>query len=92
MREILNLLKGRKIKCATVVHKNTRILLKSNYTDEDFNRFLNDLNFNYDSGYGVQELWGTVWFEDHSWAKRTVCDGGEWWKRYSLPEIPKELL
>ena len=37
--------------------------------------FLNDLNFEYDSGYGGQELYGTVWFKDNTWAGRGEYDG-----------------
>ena len=98
--EMLELLKGKEIKCATVTNgdswldENERrtIVLKVEYTADDYERFLKELDFNYDSGYGGQELFGTVWFKDNTWAGRGEYDGSEWWEIHSLPEIPKELL
>ena len=97
---MLELLKGKEIKCAIVTngdswsdaHKRRTILLKVDYTADDYERFLKELDFNYYSGYGGQELFGTVWFKDSTWAGRGEYDGSEWWEEYSFPEIPKELL
>lgn len=98
--EMLELLKGKEIKCAEVTtgknlydeDERRTIVLKVGHNEEDYAKFLNDLNFKYDSGYGGQELYGTVWFKDNTWAGRGEYDGSEWWEEYSLPEIPKELL
>lgn len=98
--EMLELLKGKEIKCAEVTigrdwdeeDERRTIVLKVGHDEEDLAKFLNDLNFEYDSGYGGQELYGTVWFTDKTWAGRGEYDGSEWWEEYSLPEIPKELL
>jgi hypothetical protein len=59
---------------------------------DNWESFLEQLNFGYDSGYGSQELFGIVWFEDGSWAERDEYDGSEWWQRYSCPQIPENLL
>lgn len=99
--EMLELLKGKEIKCAKIINSGSiwldtpeckTIILKVDYTTDDYERFLKELDFNYDSGYGGQELYGTVWFKDDTWAGRGEYDGSEWWEEYSLPEIPKELL
>ena len=98
--EMLELLKSKEIKCATVTnggswldaHERRTIVLKVGYTADDYEKFLKELDFNYDSGYGEQELFGTVWFKDNTWAGRGEYDGSEWWERHSLPDIPKELL
>jgi len=98
--EMLELLKGKEIKCAIITNGNSwldkhecrTIVLKVDYTAGDYERFLNELNFNYDNGYGGQELFGIVWFKDNTWAGRCEYDGAEWWEEHSLPEIPKELL
>ena len=37
------------------------------------------LNFEYDDGYGAQELFGYVWFTDGSWSERDEYDGSERW-------------
>lgn len=94
--EMLILLKGKEIKCAKVIihkeYESRTIILKVGHDEEDYAKFLNDLDFEYYDGYGGQELFGTVWFEDNTWAGRGEYDGSEWWEIYSLPDIPKELL
>lgn len=44
----------------------------------------------YDSGYGSQKLYGTVWFEDGTWADRCEFDGSEWWEHRVRPSAPSE--
>ena len=66
--------------------------LPLNYTDSDLENFYKSLNFEYDSGFGGQRLFGTVWLEDSTWLSRGEYDGSEWWKHNVLPEIPTELL
>ena len=66
------------------------IILKVNYTPEDFKKFLEELNFVYDQGYGAQEVYGTVWLEDNTWLRREEYDGSEWWEHYKLPAIPEK--
>lgn len=49
---------------------------------------------NYDDGYGVQELFGTIVLKDKSWLERYVYDGSEWWEHKVLPsynEIKAEM-
>ena len=53
---------------------------------------LDKLDFDYDDGYGIQELFGIVWFKDGSWLERGEYDGSEWWTYKFTPEIPQELL
>jgi len=85
------------IKCATIMvdtwtdKKEAIIILKVDYNEVDYIEFLSELNFEYDNGYGGQELLGTIWFEDGAWAERGEYDGSEWWEIKSLPDIPKEL-
>lgn len=96
-KELLDALKSRmKIKCADIWFDNwsndkAYIRLKDNYSDKDFLEFLKQLDFNYDNGYGGQELFGTVWLTDNTWLSRGEYDGSEWWEHNKLPEIPKHL-
>jgi len=53
--------------------------------------FLESLDFEYNNGYGEQELYGTIWFEDGTWADRWEYDGAEGWKLVMLPQIPLYL-
>lgn len=68
------------------------ITLRVGYTDGEYEAFLESLNFTYDSGYGVQELYGTIWYVGGTWSSRGEYDGSEWWEYNTCPKIPKELL
>lgn len=52
---------------------------------------LDELDFDYDAGYGVQELYGTVYCKDSNnnpaWLTREEYDGSEWWKINTIPEF-----
>lgn len=52
---------------------------------------LDDLNFEYDSGYGIQELFGVVYCKDINnnpvWLTRGEYDGSEWWNVNTIPEF-----
>lgn len=65
--------------------------LKTNHSTQKLNKFFESLNFDYDAGYGDQELFGTVWLEDGTWLSRGEYDGSEWWEHNVLPEIPKRI-
>ena len=88
------------IKCAIVQTFNgyeeedcsKDVQLKVGHTPEELERFLQTLDFDYDDGYGSQQLYGTVWLKDGTWGSRGEYDGSEWWEYNKLPEIPDELL
>ena len=68
------------------------ILLKEGYTPEEYKEFLQKLNFEYDAGYGGQELYGTIWLmEDSTWLERGEYDGSEWWEYRKCPKVIDEL-
>jgi hypothetical protein len=62
-------------------------ILKQNYTPEEYQKFLTDLDQEYDSGYGSQQLFGNVWCEDGIWLERHEYDGAENWEIKSYPQI-----
>jgi hypothetical protein len=79
------------IKCATIgtgeygfTHVSN---LKEGYSEEDLNAFLQELDFDYNNGYGTQNLFGTIWYTDGTWSSRGEYDGSEWWERNRCPEI-----
>jgi hypothetical protein len=86
-----------KIVCATIMYNPhwddsaKTFTLKVGYTQEEYNQFLDSLDFEYDRGYGLQELFGTVWLEDGMWMERGEYDGSEWWEIHTRPEIPENL-
>jgi hypothetical protein len=95
--ELLEELVNKQIKCASITHECYRIdkkefNLKVGFNEAEFNEFLNKLDFEYDDGYGTQELHGLVWLQDGTWLSRHEYDGSEYWVHNQLPEIPSELL
>ena len=70
-------------------HKELHLL--KGYSEEEYAKFLECLDFEYDSGYGSQKLFGMIWYDDGSWSERDEYDGSEWWSLRSLPEIPEWL-
>jgi len=65
--------------------------LKLSHSERDLNAFLFSLDFKYDNGYGGQNLFGTIWYEDGTFSQRGEYDGAEWWEYVAVPEIPDEL-
>ena len=45
------------------------------------------MNFEYDNGFGGQELYGTIWLKDGTWCTRGEYDGSEWWEHHERPDI-----
>lgn len=98
--ELIEILKDKaRVKCAIIKHgsmwgrdeNKSTFTLKCNYSGGEYEEFLSKLDFLYDSGYGGQELDGTVWLEDNTWLERGEYDGSEWWNHKVLPEIPEDL-
>lgn len=82
------------VKCVTIeqttIHgyDTLRVInLPVNHSPEDMDKFLDELNFDYDAGYGTQFLFGTIWYTDGTWSTRGEYDGQEWWLHHRCPEI-----
>ena len=90
--------RGNGVKCAMITigdecdEERTTSYLPLNYSTELLAEFLQKINKTYDSGYGGQELYGIIWYNDGSWSDRGEYDGSEWWRYQSCPAIPEELL
>lgn len=98
-QELLDAVKNTaKIKCAFIHYEKwkedetSQKTLKLNYSEDQYNEFLSSLDFEYDNGYGIQELYGTVWLEDGTWLSRSEYDGSECWEHNVLPVIPDKCL
>lgn len=97
-KEFIEHIENKKVKCALIIYgddfypeQQKRYLLKAGHSIHEFDNFVNSLDFIYDDGYGGQELFGTIWYEDGTWSTRGEYDGSEWWEYNKLPEIPEEL-
>ena len=60
-------------------------------TDTKHITSLDELDFDYDAGYGVQDLYGIVYCkasnDDPVWLTRGEYDGSEWWTINTIPEF-----
>lgn len=95
--EFLNHVSDRVVLCAQIQGGDdyddnpSQFNLTTGWTNEDWNKFLSYLDFEYDSGYGGQNLFGIIWYVDGTWSSRGEYDGSEWWDYNQCPQIPKEL-
>jgi hypothetical protein len=69
-----------------------RICLSPGYTRQELQTFLEQLDFDYDNGFGVQELHGKIALSHHRWLERGEYDGSEWWELRVFPLCPEHLL
>ena len=96
--EVLEALENKaELKCAKITkgydnEEKPTYRLKLGYSKEDLETFLNLLSFDYDSSYGGQELFGTLWLKDGTWLSRGEYDGSEWWEHNTLPEVTDDLI
>jgi hypothetical protein len=65
--------------------------LKVGYTTEDYEHFLDSINFEYNNGFGGQMVEGYIWYVGGTWSSRGEYDGSEWWEYNSCPKMPKEV-
>lgn len=66
-------------------------LLRVGHSKEEYESFLNSLDFEYSNGFGGQEIFGVIWYADGTWSDRGEYDGSEWWAYKSCPPIPDSL-
>lgn len=76
-----------RVKFATIDCNGTSLSLPSKRDKEDEQKFFEGLaSIEYHDGYGIQELYGVVVFNDHSWLTRGEYDGSEWWQKHAEPQ------
>lgn len=57
------------------------------YNPAQWEAALNYLNRMYDSGFGGQQLFGTIWGIHQDWWERGEYDGSEWWCYMHYPRL-----
>lgn len=67
-------------------YKHPHVMLRKEHTPEELEAFLNSMDFEYNDGYGLQEIEGTIVFTDGSWLTRGEYDGSEWWENHQIPK------
>ena len=58
------------------------------YTEEQYAKFMLELDFTYNNGFGGKQLDGQIWFKDGTWADRGEYDGSGWWQYHKCPQVP----
>jgi len=95
--EFIKHIGGRKVLCAKIQKGDdyddhpSVFNLTTGWDSEDWSKFLSDIDFEYDCGYGGHNLFGTIWYSDGTWSDRGEYDGSEWWDYHICPNIPAEL-
>ena len=92
--ELLIVFKDYNLSSVDVIAFNFRRLLNYKLVTKGTiltNEELDKLDFNYDRGYGCQELFGEVLFNDGTWLSRGEYDGSEWWE-YNIAPTVEEVL
>jgi hypothetical protein len=72
---------------AVVFYQDEKIILKDCYCQEETNKFFKILDFEYDSDFGTQELFGTVLLSEGAWLERGEYNGSEWWELKTRPNL-----
>ena len=65
-------------------------VLCQGYTKTELDQFLQSIDFEYDRGYGGQNLFGYIWYSDGTWSDRSEYDGSERWQHQKCPPVPVE--
>lgn len=79
------------IVCANIYTDNFRAQLKMDFSTEDYENFMDSLDFEYNAGLGTQNLFGIVWGMENLWLERGTYDGREWWEVCGYPTIPEHF-
>lgn len=92
--EFLEHIKQRTVKCLSIQYDDYGDKRKEYYynvetdTLSELECVLNQLNFEYDNGYGHQYIYGTIWYTDGTWSTRYEYDGSESWYHHTCPPLP----
>lgn len=65
------------------------IILKEGHDQKELDAFWEAMNFEYYSGFGAQNVYGTIWLTENRWMTRGEYDGSEWWELHKRPVIPE---
>lgn len=100
--EFLNTIQNKDVLCAVIEKKLSIVerldgdddlktfVLRRGFTDSEMSEFLKSIDFEYDNGYGTQELFGFIWYKNGLWNERRDYDGSENWVLKEVPQIPEE--
>ena len=94
-QELLDIITSRNLTILKIEITYTHINWDDNTTITKNITTLDDLNFDYDAGYGSQELFGVVYCKNSNnrpvWLTREEYDGSEWWDINTIPEFYNDI-
>lgn len=95
-QEFLEQTQNRQVKCACVQIsglKKKTIFLRKNFTQEDLDEFLDQLDFEYNENSLHLLIEGTIWYKDNdTWSERHYIDDEQVWTYHKMPQPPRFLL
>jgi len=90
MKELLEHTNGKQVEFVSIVFNGAwdkpDIFIKGTLEE-----VLPRLDFEYDAGFGSQELGGFIWYADRTWSDRYEYDGSEHWVYQSCPSRDADL-
>ena len=95
--EFLLHIQSRELLCCQIYHGDEHgkgrkeFILTTGYTKDEYITFIESLDFEYDSGFGGQEIFATIWYKDGTWSDRWEYDGSEGYQYNICPNIPGHL-
>ena len=92
--EFLNEIKGKDLLCceiSTFKIKPGYISLSVGFSEQEFNRFVNSLDFEFDDMTGPNMIDGFIWYKNNTWSERRFLNGREWWNFLICVPIPEYL-
>ncbi len=90
-KELLDHVKDREVELVKIVYREYYSRSNPLRIEGALAEVLPMLNFEYDSGYGGQELFGYIWYTDGTWSERDEYDGSEWWNHQVMPDKDKTI-
>tara|TARA_R110000824_G_scaffold126951_4_gene286742 strand:- start:2633 stop:2923 length:291 start_codon:yes stop_codon:yes gene_type:complete len=85
--EIIGHVNGKDVELIRIVFGKSYGLKQQLFINGSLNEVLERLDFEYDNGYGGQELFGYIWYKDGTWSHRGEYDGSEWWEYMVRPDL-----
>lgn len=85
-QELIEHIENRDVKYVKIIHSVTfgeEIIIEGTLSE-----ILPKLDFEYDAGFGRQEVFGVIWYSDGTWSERQEYDGSEWWRHVVCPPLP----
>jgi hypothetical protein len=85
--EFIEYIEAREVLRAVLYTSEYVFILKDSYSELAYRSFLEDLDFEYNDGFGRQMLFGVIWYTDGTWSERYEYDGSECWSHKTIPKF-----